>query len=143
MYFCTFTCYKWLPLIDKVNGYDMMYKWFDRLNEQGYGTIAYVIMPNHLHAMIAFHQTGQSINTIAGNDKRFMAYEIIKRLRQPKMREVLDELRKDVEAARKLKNKQHDVWELSFDWKYCTSRKFIWQKLQYYHQNPCTQHSGI
>ena len=26
MYFCTFTCYNWLPLIDKVNGYDMVYK---------------------------------------------------------------------------------------------------------------------
>ena len=35
-------------------------------------------MPNHLHALIAFRNTGQSINTIVGNGKRFMAYEIIR-----------------------------------------------------------------
>ena len=39
-------------------------------------------MPNHLHALIAFRNTGQSINTIVGNGKRFMAYEIINRLEQ-------------------------------------------------------------
>ncbi len=26
MFFITFTCYKWLPLIDKVNGYDLISK---------------------------------------------------------------------------------------------------------------------
>ena len=31
MYYCTFTCYDWLPLFEMVNGYDMVYKWFDQL----------------------------------------------------------------------------------------------------------------
>ncbi len=44
MYFCTFTCYQWLALIEIVKGYDMVYKWFDYLKQQGYGTIAYVIL---------------------------------------------------------------------------------------------------
>lgn len=35
-------------------------------------------MPNHIHALISFAETGQRINTIIGNGKRFMAYEIIK-----------------------------------------------------------------
>ena len=43
----------------------------------------------------------------------------------------------NVEAKRKA-NKQHEVWELSFDWKYCNSYKFIKQKLDYMHNNPCT-----
>ena len=38
-----------------------------------------VIMPNHLQALIAFRNTGQLINTIVRNGKRFMAYEIVKR----------------------------------------------------------------
>jgi hypothetical protein len=40
MYFCTFTCYNWLPLIEKVNGYDMIYKWFAHLKEQDHDTVA-------------------------------------------------------------------------------------------------------
>ena len=37
-------------------------------------------MPNHVHAL-SFVATGQSINTIIGNGKRFMAYEIVERLK--------------------------------------------------------------
>ena len=37
-------------------------------------------MHNHVHALISFINTKQSINTIIGNGKRFMAYEIIQRL---------------------------------------------------------------
>jgi len=29
------------------------------------------------------------------------------------------------------------VWEDSFDWKECDGDKFIWQKLDYMHMNPC------
>ncbi len=31
-------------LIEIVKGYDMVYKWFDYLKQQGYGTVAYVIL---------------------------------------------------------------------------------------------------
>jgi hypothetical protein len=38
-------------------------------------------MPNHIHALLAFRNTqGQSINTIIGNGKRFIAYELIAKL---------------------------------------------------------------
>ena len=38
-------------------------------------------MPNHVHALIDFAETGQIINTIIGYGKRFMAYELIDRLK--------------------------------------------------------------
>ncbi len=71
-YFCTFTCYNWLPLVDKVKGYDLVYKWFDYLKDQGYGTVAYVIMPNHVHMILYFPEAGFNLNKIIGNAKRFM-----------------------------------------------------------------------
>jgi hypothetical protein len=37
----------------------------------------------------------------------------------------------------KKRNKQHEVFEPSFDWKECNSDKFIGQKLDYIHDNPC------
>ena len=71
-FFITFTCHDWLPLIDKTTGYDIVYKWFDRLKLKGHKINGYVIMPNHVHALISFKATEQSINTIVSTDKRFM-----------------------------------------------------------------------
>lgn len=137
MFFITFTCYKWIPLIDKVNGYDIVYKWFVYLKSKGHYINGYVIMPNHVHVLISFTDTGQSINTIIGNGKRFMAYEIIQRLMENKENELLSILGEDIEKERKENNKLHNVWELSFDWKECVGKDFIRQKLDYMHANPC------
>ena len=137
-FFITFTCYQWLHLIDKVNGYDIVYHWFDHLKSKGHFINGYVIMPNHVHALISFINTCQSINTIIGNGKRFMAYEIIERLKQQGETELLSLLSSAVESKRRDNKKIHNVWELSFDWKECISKEFTWQKLDYIHNNPCT-----
>ncbi|WP_144888683.1 hypothetical protein [Lacibacter cauensis] len=42
----TFTCTNWLPLIEIVNGYDIVYNWFDHLKSNGHYITGYVIMPN-------------------------------------------------------------------------------------------------
>ena len=136
-FFITFTCYKWMSLIDKVNGYDIVYKWFDYLKAQGHFVNAFVIMPNHVHVIISFIETEQSINNIVGNGKRFMAYDTIKRLKENNEVDLLDLLADAVEMKRKVNNKMHEVWELSFDWKHCSSDGFIQQKMDYIHINPC------
>jgi REP element-mobilizing transposase RayT len=138
MFFITFTCHQWLPLIDTIAGYNIVYNWFDHLKQKGHFINGYVIMPNHVHALISFINTKQSINTIVGNGKRFMAYEIIQRLEANSEVSLLQLLSAQVEAARKANKKQHQVWEMSFDWKDCRSNDFVWQKLNYMHINPCT-----
>jgi hypothetical protein len=52
---------------------------------------------------------------IVGNGKRFMAYDILKRLKSNGKNDVLSTLSKNVEAKRKANNKQNEVWELSFN----------------------------
>ena len=126
-----------MPLIEKVNGYDIVYRWFDYLKQQGHYITGYVIMPNHVHVIIGFKKTKQDINTIIGNGKRFMAYDIINRLIEQGETILLDRLTDSVEASRKANNKKHEVWELSFDWKQCLTLDFINQKLDYFHRNPC------
>ena len=86
LYFITFTCHQWLPLIDYTNSYDVVYRWFDYLKTKNHDIIGYVIMPNHLHVMISFSKTEKSINKIIGDGKRFIAYEIIKRLEQKRIK---------------------------------------------------------
>ncbi len=138
-FFITFTCHQWLPLIDKAEAYDIIYNWFDLLKSKGHYINGYVIMPNHVHTIISFIETDQSINTIIGNGKRFMAYEIINRLTHNGETALLQVLSNNVEAKRKANKKLHEVWELSFDWKECRSRDFINQKLDYIHNNPCSK----
>ena len=126
-----------MTLIDKVDGYNIVYKWFDYLKAQGHFINAFVIMPNHVHAVISFTETEQSINNIIGNGKRFMAYDIIKRLKENNDVELLNLLADAVETKRRANNKKHEVWELSFDWKHCSKDKFVQQKMDYIHINPC------
>lgn len=97
-------------------------------------------MPNHVHVLIGFRKTKQSINTIIGTGKRFMAYQIVQRLKNQQEENLLEQLKLAVNRTDAKRSKLHEIWEDSFDWKYCDSQKFILQKLDYMHMNPC---SGI
>jgi REP element-mobilizing transposase RayT len=137
IYFITFTCHQWLSLIDMVHGYDLVYNWFDILSERGHTLTGYVIMPNHLHLLLHYTGIGQSLNTIVGNGKRFIGYDIVKRLEQQEQQRILTKLQLAVEPADKKRGKKHELWEDSFDVKECRTEKFILQKLHYIHNNPC------
>ncbi|MBS1598813.1 MAG: hypothetical protein JST75_11370 [Bacteroidetes bacterium] len=137
IYFITYTCYQWLSLIDITNGYDLVYKSFDYLKTQGHYINGYVIMPNHIHALIAFHNNAKNLNKLIGDGKRFIAYEIVSRLKHMGNEEILLQLSDGVTANEKQKGKLHEVWEESFDWKLCDTYEMIEQKLNYMHDNPC------
>jgi putative transposase len=139
IYFITFTCYKWLPLFQVTNAYDTVYKWFDHLNSNNIHVVGYVIMPNHVHVLLYFPKMEKSLNTIVGNAKRFMAYEIINRLEKSKKEAVLERLYSGVKKTEKKKGQIHKVFEDSFDAKECHTEKFIFQKLQYMHLNPVSK----
>ncbi len=81
IYFITFTFLHWLPLFEITKSYDTVYKWFDYLKTKGYHVRGFVIMPNHLHVLIDFSVSAKSINKIVSNGKRFIAYEIVQRLK--------------------------------------------------------------
>ena len=126
--FITFTCFQWLPLIELTNGYNLVYKWIDYLKTQGHSVAGYVVMPNHVHTLIYFSKTDKPINKIIGNGKRFMAYEIVKRLKEAGQNEILIRLQNSVERKDLQRGKKHEVWEDSFDFKICRTEKFINQK---------------
>jgi len=139
VYFITFTCFKWLHLIELTNAYDQVYKFFEILNKNGHQLLGYTIMPNHVHFILFFRKQKQSLNTIIGNGKRFIGYEIIKRLKAQKQHSVLSILSDAVDPAERKRNKQHEVWQGTFDVKECRTEAFILQKLNYIHLNPCNE----
>jgi hypothetical protein len=94
-------------------------------------------MPNHVHVLIEFATSAKKINTVIGDGKRFIAYDIIKRLEKAGETGTLQQLDKGVSAKDKNNGKKHEVWKESFDWKYCETANFAYQKLIYMHNNPC------
>ena len=96
-------------------------------------------MPNHVHVLLYFPQMPKSLNTIIANAKRFIAYEMIKRLEKTKEEKLLALLQKAVKEREKKKGQIHKVFEDSFDAKQCYSKDFIFQKLAYIHQNPVSK----
>jgi hypothetical protein len=137
VYFITFTCTNWLPLFKICNAYNSVYNWFNHLKKEGHYIIGYVIMPSHVHAIIAFSNTGKTINGIVSNGKRFIAYDLVKRLQQQNNSLILSELTSNLNKTELKEGKLHNVFETSFDWKECRTEKFIQQKLDYIHFNPC------
>lgn len=137
VFFITFTCKGWLPLFECTNSYDVVYKWFDYLKGKGHFICAYVIMPNHLHVLLAFRSSDKSIHTVVSNAKRFMAYELVSRLEKQGRPDVLDQLVKAVNPSDRKRGKLHQVFEPSFDCKECYSEAFTEEKIHYLHQNPC------
>src|SRR5437762_10234947 len=92
IYSITFTCTNWLSLYEMADAYTSVYNWFDILKEQGHYIVGYTIMPNHLHVVIAFVNRGKSINTIISNGKRFMAYDIVDKLKKIGSDNILNEI---------------------------------------------------
>lgn len=134
--FCSFTCYQWLPLFEQTNSYDAVYKWFEHLRCKQIEVVAYVIMPNHLHVLLYFPKRGYALNSIIGNAKRFLAYEIIKRLKLSNDTATLLVLQLGLSQREQRKGQVHKAFEESFDAKAIYSQTFFNQKLDYIHYNP-------
>lgn len=66
-----------------------------------------------------------------------MAYDLINRLQQQNSHLILGELSSSLNNTEVKEGKLHNVFETSFDWKECRTEKFIQQKLDYIHFNPC------
>lgn len=135
-YYVTFTCFTWISLFEITNIYDFIYKCFDINKSKRVVTCGYVIMPNHLHTLVYTKNNQETINDIFGETKRFLAYEIVKRLRINKRYDFLRILQNSVTIKDSNKGQIHNVFETSSDIKRIFTEKFIRQKLNYMHKNP-------
>lgn len=128
---------EWISLFEITNTYDMVYKWFTVLKNEYYAdVVSYVIMPNHLHAILHFHNEGFNLNTIIANGKRFIAYEMINRLEETGNTALLHHLESLVTERERKKGQLHKVFKDSFDAKAIITQCFLMQKINYIHNNP-------
>lgn len=136
-WFLTFTCYKWLPLFELTNSYDLVYNGLEFISKRPQvQTLAFVIMPNHVHLLLYLEDITVDLNKMVSNGKRFMAYELIKRLNEQQRNDILLILRDGCSEIEKRKGQKHRAFEPSFDAKPVFNDKFLNQKLDYIHHNP-------
>jgi hypothetical protein len=136
VYFCTVTCYQWLNLIEEANAYHAVYRRFNHLKNDGCHVTGYVIMPNHFHVVLYLSHSGTSLNTMVGECKRFMAYNIVSELRRQAKTELLATIANGVQKKEKYRGKLHQIFRPSFDARLCHSEWMLEQKLDYIHHNP-------
>ncbi|QJD96283.1 hypothetical protein HH214_10620 [Mucilaginibacter robiniae] len=93
-------------------------------------------MPNHVHLLLYFDDNQVNLNTMIANGKRFMAYELIKRLQSNQHLEILAQLAQSCTVKEKAKSQLNKAFEPSFDAKPIYTYAFLQQKLDYIHHNP-------
>ncbi len=136
-YFITSTCAEWMLLFEITNSYDLVYNWITVLNnEMAAVEMAYVTMPNHLHAILHFIKEGFDLNNIISNGKRFMVYEIINRLEKSGDTAMIEKLSNLLTESEKKKGQSHKVFKDSFEAKAIITQCFLLQKINYIHNNP-------
>ncbi|MFT6850449.1 MAG: REP element-mobilizing transposase RayT [Sphingobacteriales bacterium] len=136
-FFITFTCIEWKPLIAEANGYQGFYNWFNYLTKQEVKILSYVIMPNHFHGVLHFSNDSKgSINSYLANGKRFLAYDLIKRLGLLENQNLLNELSALLTAGDLSRGSKHKVFKTSFDAKPCSDRSMLLRVMKYIHHNP-------
>lgn len=137
-YFVTFTCFRWISLIQKAEAYPAFHKWFKYLISIQAKLLGYVIMPNHFHGIIYVEENSpKNINEIVANAKRFIAYYIIKTLEENKQESLFQELFQSTSERDKNKGQKHKVFKSSFDAKELFNTDMLTVKLNYIHRNPC------
>ncbi len=142
MFFCTFTCWNWLRLIEATALYDRIYNWMHLAHAKGFRIAGYVIMPNHVHLMV-WAPEGASINALLSNAKRFLTYDIIGRLQQQGNTSLLKELSQGVRTDDARRGQKHRGFATSSDIRECFDEAMIEQKLDYMHGNPVSDHWSL
>jgi REP element-mobilizing transposase RayT len=135
VFFCTFTCWAWLPLIERTQVYDRVYNWMHIARGKGFRILGFVIMPNHVHLLL-YAPPGPSINALLANAKRFLAYDILALLKYQGEQDLLDQLKAAVRPGDAKRGQEHRVFTTSSDIRECFDEAMIQQKLDYMHGNP-------
>lgn len=136
IYFITITCFNWINLFQITNFYSNIYKWFNFLNTKGKKIVGYVIMPNHLHLLIYIPTNSEPINKVVSEGKRFMAYDMVKILKNKNNTQLEEHLINQVPDFEKRRGKKHQIFITNSDIKPCFNEKMIEEKLDYIHGNP-------
>jgi putative transposase len=129
LYFVTASVVEWKHLFRKPEYAKIILNSLEWLQQQNrISLFAFVLMPSHLHAILKPEK--DTIGEILQQFGSFTAHEILKRLREDN--------KIDLQAFQKNKRDsrhEHSIWQ-DIQAKNIYSEGFLWQKMEYIHQNP-------
>lgn len=132
-YFCTITILEWLPILIEQRYIEPI---IDSLrfcrSTKGLFVFAYVVMPNHLHMIVA---TRGDLHATLRDFKRFTSRTIHDRLKADGRTTLLNWLRDATEDARRQRG-ELGLWQPGFHPVLVESWPVFEQKLNYLHENP-------
>jgi putative transposase len=137
LYFVTASTIGWKPLFSETEYAEIVLNSLSWLRqEKRMSLYAFVLMPTHLHSIVL--PLDWSIGNLLQNFGSFTAHKILQKL--------LEENRKDLieffHAHRRDNNLEHSIWQ-DIQAKNIYSEKFLFQKMEYIHQNPVANELGL
>ncbi|MES2680896.1 MAG: transposase [Bacteroidota bacterium] len=136
-YFITITTVCWIDVFTRLNHKKTIINSLKYCQDQkGLEIYAYVLMPSHLHLMCRARE-GFELANIMRDLKKFTSKKIIQKIREEteSRREWLLELfSRSCEHLKR--NQDFKVWQDGYHAEALISNKFIYQKLNYIHDNP-------
>ena len=132
----TITCLNWMCLFEITNLYDYVYQCFNMNLRKSVYTTGYVIMPDQLMSLVYSKNKHISVKDIFSETKRFLAYEIVKRLKKLGRYDILEMLHESVSVFDANKGQLHNVFHFSCEIENLVSDYIFRKKLYYIHTKP-------
>jgi REP element-mobilizing transposase RayT len=136
-YFITITTVVWVDVFTRKNHREAIIESLKYCQKQkGLEIYAYVLMPSHLH-MICRAKEGFSLSDIMRDFKKFTSKKIITNIQEePESRRewMLEVFSKACEHFKR--EQDYKVWQDGYHAEEVSSNNFIYQKLNYIHENP-------
>ena len=130
IYFWTATINNWQKLLQKAEFKEVILNSFEYLNRlKKIDVFAFVIMPNHIHTIWRIKELNGK-ETAQGSFLKYTAHEFKKLLNR---NELMNYYTNAV-------NKNHEFWRRDPVAIHLYSPEVAYQKLDYLHNNPCTEH---
>lgn len=136
-YFITITTVEWVDLFTRSNHKDLIIESLKHCQkEKGLEIYAYVLMPSHLH-MLCRAVEGFKLSDIMRDFKKYTANMLIRQIKgEPESRRewLIEVFSKACDHLKR--GQEYKVWQDGYHAKEAFSNSFVFQKLNYIHQNP-------
>ncbi|MEP2774213.1 MAG: transposase [Fulvivirga sp.] len=129
-FFVTTTCIHWINFIEYSKSYEILENSLNYVSEKYKASIlAYVIMPNHMHAVVYFNEDNR-LSDLMRDFKKFTSTMVRKGIDNLQFENLLERLRSNK------KGRAFQVWMQRFDDLCLFNKNLVEQKIEYIHCNP-------
>lgn len=136
-YFVTITVVKWIDLFTRLNQKQILVNALVHCQKKkGLEIFAWCLMPSHLHMLCRAKDT-ELLSDIMRDFKKYTSKKIIQTIKEePESRRewLLEQFSKACENLKRAQN--YKVWQDGYHAEILKTNKFIYQKLNYVHNNP-------